>query len=671
MKMKKLLYITFIMLPLYAAAQKKEAQVAFNGYKGNYILNLFKPASAAHPDGEVVGFRLDRKSTKESNWQTLQIFSSPANYDELVLNLEKGKRLAYEYHPENAYNIDEIWPIYKKTFTYDSLAPFITQQQLAIAFNLVLVDTTANQNSSYQYRVIQLKRDGSTYGNYTSLPVSTTENLVNAERPKASSRQVTGGIFRLGFKAKANHELPQALLIKRKSETDVRFERVQLSYSVESTADSVTYTLIDDQARPDALYQYTITPVNRFGGGGKSVSDTLSVNSISQKMLLPKAFEAVGDSIKKQVVLTWGFLKPELISMVKIYRSEEYEDGYVYLGASNGSNYLDKSIIPGKKYYYYLIASDQLGRSSERSVKVYALVQNENKPTSPMYVEAVQSANGVLLSWQDYNPEIRGFKIYKTYEIDGKLMPLDYYIYFDRKLEGKYSFTDTAKNTNALVGYAVVAESLSNVESDFSKLVYVRQEVSGSAIEVPMLLDFIKDKKSVRIFWRADNRNLNISGFNIYKKVGSAGYIKVNNVPINSSKTSYTDVASALDEAIQYKLTAVSTTGKESGFSNELEVNAGASVTYAPSSLKSSYNENRTAIVLNWQPSQSTVAKYEIYRFARGDEPVKIAETDGPKTSYTDNGFTKEKLNYYFVVAVSSNGIASGPSNQTFKGAVK
>lgn len=662
--MKKLIYIFALILPLAVAAQKKEAKVAFSGYKGNYIYNLFKPASAAHPDGEVVGFRLDRKLATEANWQAIQTFASPANYNELANSIEDGKRKAYEYKVENAYNIDDVWPVYQKTFRYDSLSVYLTQQHLAIGFKVLLVDTTANLSNNYQYRVVQLKRDGSEYGKYISQPVSKNLGMLAINKPKANKREVMGGVFRLSFAAKVGTEAPQALLIRRKGEGDKDFKRIELMYSIEQARDSVFYNVIDDNARADALYQYTVTPVNRFGGAAKVVSDTLSVNSISQKMLIPKAFVAVIDSVKKQINLSWGFIKPELISMVKIYRSESYEDGYSYLASTNQAFYEDKSIIPGKKYYYYLIISDQLGRSSERSTKAYALMQNAEKPDAPLYVEVIKTEKGNKISWQDYNLGNRGYKVFRTNQLDGELVPIDTFVYLDRKLEGKYSFIDTAKNNSGLIGYAVVAETMSNVQSGFSKTVYLKQEAKTTNLSAPLLLDFQKDKKTVRIFWQQNARNTNISGFNVYRKIGEKQYVKVNRTLINADKTTFTDSLMVNGQDLFYKITSVSISGKESEASNEIQTDF-LTMVYPPSSLKSSFNVDKSAIELFWQPSQSEISAYEIYRFTRGSEPVKIGSSKG-QANFIDKGFEKEKVNYYYVVSLANNGNTSVPSNQTF-----
>lgn len=665
LKMKRIIYLYILLFPSIVFAQRREAEVAFNGYKGNYIFNLFKPASAQHPDGEVIGFRLDRKLITEPNWQVLSKFESPSNYNDLEKQYESAKSKAFEYVPENEYSVNEIWPIYKKTFTYDSLSIYLTQQSLALACNLLLIDTTANPSLTYQYKVVQLKKDGTEYGNYTSTPVS-NKNIINAYKPKSFSREIIGSVFRLTYKAKLSTEIPVALLVNRKLENENKFQRVLAKYAIEQQGDSLIYTVVDDQVSSNSLYQYTITPVNRFGGGGSVSSDTLSVNAMDKKMLLPKAFTAFVDSTKQQINLSWGFLKPELISLVKVYRSENYEDGYEYVGSTNQGAFADKSIVPGKKYYYYLTVSDNLGRSSERSTKIYALMQSIIKPTVPLYIEVAKGDKGNVISWQDYNLENRGYKIYRSNQIGGTLIPLGDYIYVDKKLEGKYSFIDTTKNVNEITGYAVTAESMSNLESEFSKIVYLKQATELKNLVAPNLLDYVKDKNTVRIFWQQDNQNFGLIGFNVYRKIDNSAFIKINKKPIDVSKSAFTDSLTINNQELSYRITAISLNGTETAASNELLVNF-AGIVYAPKNLKSFYTTNNTAISLEWQPAQSTIAKYEIYRYTRGEEPVKIAEVKASAISYLDDKYQKGKNNYYYLVSVSANGKTSLPSNETYK----
>lgn len=662
--MKSIITTLLILILATNGFAQKDANVAFSGYKGNYIYNLFKPASPEHPDGDVIGFRLDRKAVTERNWQTLQKFNTPQSYMELLNNLSKAIPKVYEYNPATAYGAESIWPIFKKTFRYDSLSVYLSQQHMAAAFNILLIDSGVNRNLAYQYKVVQIKRDNTEGLSYITASVNGTET-VNAARPKVKSRLTRGGNFNITFKATATQPITEALLIRRREGMKSEFKRIETFYMIEQTADSIFYTVVDENVNSEQVYQYTITPVTRFGGGGKAISDTVSATLISKDLLLPLQFTATADSVADQINLNWKFMRPELISVVNVFRSAEYEGGYENIGSSSDGSFIDRRSVTGKKYYYYLVINDKLGQNSLRSAKIYSLLHTTEKPSPPIYVEVQKTNSGNMISWQDFEQSTRGWYVYKTNQLEGKLVLASEFVFKEDKKKD-YSFTDTAKN-GGITGYAVVSESLSNVLGDFSPVVYIKQKVGMMPVIAPTIVDAAKSGDKYHIFWRDDAATVDlIAGYNVYRKLDDKGFVKINKVAIENSKSSYTDSVQSKGFKIIYKIAALDQSGKES--TSEEYVAAYESQIYPPSSLKAFLSGDKKLIRVNWQPSQSPVSKYEIYRFTRGKEPVKIAENNGENVSFIDTTFEKDVTNYYYVVAKGLNGGVSIKSNQAFAG---
>lgn len=658
--MKKILLILAI-LPLLLNAQQKEAKVAFSGYKGNYIYNLFKPASLQHPDGEVTGFRLDRKKRGEEAWKTLQTLSTPASLEELERNVARAKTTVFEYREETAYSVNEVWPVYKEHFNYDSLGVYLTQQHLALAFGVLLVDTTAVATENYQYRVVQLKRDGTEAGKYISLPVSSAS--FTAPAPKSIARSTSGGSFTMVFAAKKGTEPVEAILVKRKTAGGRAFARIVPYYTIETSADSTIFTVVDDQIGADELYSYTITPLNRFGGGTSSFSDTLHITNIEEKLLLPKAFTAKADSVRKCITLDWAFLNPDVIAVTKVYRSTAYENGYEYIGSSALGNFTDKTAVPGTKYYYYLTITDKMGRASEPGMKVYALMQDGAKHRAPMYVSLKAADKTVTVEWQDFDLATRGFKVYRTNGIGAELYPISNFIPAVKSSEGRYSFTD-ADRPGGTIGYAVVSESLSNVLSDFSNIQYLKK--NDAAPMAPSITEVSMDKNNVRIFWtRPNDSTYNTVGYNLLRQEGKGAFVKMNKGIISIAKSSFTDTSRIAGASYSYKMQAISGDGKTID-SDPYELSI-ATITGAPGTLKSFLDEQASLVLLEWQPAQGDISKYEIYRFSRGTDPSKIAEVDQRTLQYRDAIKQKDKTVYYFVVAVNKSGQSSVPSNEAYQ----
>jgi hypothetical protein len=76
-------------------------------------------------------------------------------------------------------------------------------------------------------------------------------------------------------------------------------------------------------------------------------------------------------------------------------------------------------------------------------------------------------------------------------------------------------------------------------------------------------------------------------------------------------------------------------------------------------------NGAQHSVVLNWNPSSSSVVGYFIYRSEGGSSSyAKINNSANPSTSYTDTGVTAGATYYYAVTSVNSNNVESGYSNQ-------
>ena len=82
-----------------------------------------------------------------------------------------------------------------------------------------------------------------------------------------------------------------------------------------------------------------------------------------------------------------------------------------------------------------------------------------------------------------------------------------------------------------------------------------------------------KGRWAVSLYW-SQNPESDLSGYNVYRSTTSgSGYQKINNSLISQSE--HTDKQVAENKAYYYVVTAVNTSGRESGYSNEVEVIVG------------------------------------------------------------------------------------------------
>lgn len=234
---------------------------------------------------------------------------------------------------------------------------------------------------------------------------------------------------------------------------------------------------------------------------------------------------------------------------------------------------------------------------------------------------------------------------------------------FKDSQKANYTFVDSITNSG-LVGYALVAENLSNLRSNFSKTSYIKAP-ENTVIVPTQILDIVKTDNKFRLFWRDDASTQNqITGYNIYRKTAKPDFVKINKYPIESTKQSYTDSVANTGFAVLYKIATLNQAGTEV-FSDEYLAEKQAQ-TLAPSSVKVFMATNKKAVYIKWQPSQSKVAQYQIYRFTRDTTAIKIADVTPEKFDFKDANYLKNQINYYYIIAIGANGTASIPSNQSF-----
>jgi len=308
-----------LIFPLGIYGQNQDA-IAFKGENGNYILNFYKPASAAHPDMDVIGFRLDRREVNSPRWEELRKFETPSNFEDFVLNYNTYKDKVFASNEQFASTLPEIWDRFAKTYTYDSLGFDLSYQTIALGFNLLLLDTTANPSKSYEYRVAQLK-----FNNVEGLVYTTNvvahDYIYSRQSPILRNKKAMNNYNKFSFYTTGTNDAVEGLLIKRKKESEREYTVLKPFYIVETKADSIIYDITDSDVQEGELYQYTVAAVNKFGGGAYAYSDTIELISYNEKFIIPKGVTLLTDTINHKNLLVWGYFKPEIISMSAVYRS--------------------------------------------------------------------------------------------------------------------------------------------------------------------------------------------------------------------------------------------------------------------------------------------------------------------------------------------------------------
>jgi formaldehyde-activating enzyme involved in methanogenesis len=307
----------------------------------------------------------------------------------------------------------------------------------------------------------------------------------------------------------------------------------------------------------------------------------------------------------------------EPIDVVGLIEYKIYKAG-VYYASTTDLTYTDSNLANGS-YQYYVTAMYGTGESVPTStvtavIGVIYPVQN---------VVAVATANSVDVSW-DAPADLGGLLTYRVRR-DGVL------------LEAVTTLTyNDSPLPNGTYTYSVIAHySFGDATSIEATPVNVLQAYAPSGLTAQ------SNGMSVELNWNQPTDIGGLTGYNIYKDGSFYDF---------SSTNSYDD-ANQVNGTYSYYVTALYGT-LESSASNT--VNSTVQVTYAPSNLTFTINDNEVSLDWSAPVDLGGFVNYNIYR-----DGSSIATTT--TTQYIDMNLANDVYNYY-VTAVYSFG-ESAPSN--------
>ncbi len=204
------------------------------------------------------------------------------------------------------------------------------------------------------------------------------------------------------------------------------------------------------------------------------------------------------------------------------------------------------------------------------------------------------------------------------------------------------------------VVYAFVAgqgvdELLANIDSAINRII------------TPEKLTAKPDENSVNLSW-SKSISPDVSAYKIYRsKTSGSGYSEI--AQVSSETNLYKDSSADKDSLSYYVVTAITSDGKESDYTNEIGSAPGA-IPPAPSDLKISTDPFGKPI-LSWDAVQNlSVSGYRIFRNSTGESPwTPIAKIDKRETSFIDKNTYAGDTYYYTVATINIYNWISDYSN--------
>jgi fibronectin type 3 domain-containing protein len=654
----RLLSIIASLLPSLCIYAQQNDDNTFAGNRAVFVYNAWPAASVASPDATGnTGFILQRRERSvATEWTTLQTFRSPESAGELMDRYNAARRLFPLY--ELRFDVGEAWRKWKQYKTYDSLLNEVGYPPGQMAFGILLADTTVQAGKTYQYRVLKANEtvtDKEKYaGNWVSYPAQ-----LAMPAPRFLRRQTEQNEIILEWSAKAR-TTGGWFTVYRATGDEKNFRPIAAFTNLAQRGDSIVFTIQDKKVAFSEMYRYYIMPVNAFGGGGNVLSDTIAATCMNPTTLLTPQYISTSEKLSpKAIVIHYLLPDPSYIGSVQVMRSTSFDDGYEEVGLAEpqDSLFTDYRIVTGKKYYYYLLMTDKMGRNSARSIKTFGLCQDTANSFPARFVTAERVPGGVKVSWQ--NPPdtnvVSGYYVCRSaggsesFERITTLLPLQ---------DSLNSYVDTSSLLQAatLYAYSVVSENTSNKVSGNSMIAYITPAAAAAptVLLTPQNVKLLAENKRARLIWY-DMRLVNATQafYNIYRRSDKdTGFIRISS-EYPASFTSYLDTTLEAGLGYVYAVEGADAAGHVSAqaITSKLYVAAQA----LPAPVISAFAAGKTVTVAWEEVADPRVSRYFIYRHARGEEPEKIGEAAASDHQFEDKRVAAGKTYYYYLQADAGN----------------
>ncbi|MBE5901082.1 MAG: hypothetical protein E7280_04155 [Lachnospiraceae bacterium] len=387
----------------------------------------------------------------------------------------------------------------------------------------------------------------------------------------------------------------------------------------------------------DGDYEYKADEIVRYSGFDPSKQ------AIAVAIMYSSYRETAYATINTPVVTTIpGRYEPIELSWTAVdgavsyhlYRSSG-QGYYTKIAELRETHYSDTNLEPGTTYYYKVAAVDsnsmETRKSAFKSVNVTAIPQTE--------ILSASSAEGdVTLQFKG----IEGVTQYKIYRSGSK--------------DGTYSCLESVYSSDGVV------EFVDDYDKTYGKTYYYKvRGVKGNDKRAPLSESMgIKTTMLTPELWSVSSKDRQVtlrwdetdqaSEYTIYRSDSVDGEYESVDV-VDGSETAYKSNILTADKKYFWKITATSSNGTESAFSNHKAITVAD--TPVPE-LRSVSNKDRS-IRLRWYPLQDAV-RYYVYRSTDGENYTRITKVSGKTFLYQSGKLTNGKKYYWMVKAVMKSG---------------
>ena len=345
---------------------------------------------------------------------------------------------------------------------------------------------------------------------------------------------------------------------------------------------------------------------------------------------------------------------------ISILRSENYDSKFEKIAdvPSADTVYIDRQVEPVKTYYYQLVINT-MNKKTCPSARVAGMMKPADMPAPAVGLHAENVKTGILLQWKTLDKQLFGCIVYRCNGYKGKMVQVSDLLKVPEDLNFNWLDSSMILNGKTVYSYSVKTISKGNIESRFSDTVSILPSLPVEAPIAPLHLRTRVIEKSIYISWD-DMYHLDpyIAGYNIFSRHGKNKWQQLNKELIKQNDNLYIDTTSPAGVIIEYAVESVDV------FSNKSPMSLPAAAVIetikppAPSGLV--VYKTDEGILLKWDGVLlDGLAGYKVYRTNDLNKTELIYTSKPDETSFLDKNVKKEVLWFYYITAVTKNGVES------------
>jgi len=311
--------------------------------------------------------------------------------------------------------------------------------------------------------------------------------------------------------------------------------------------------------------------------------------------------------------------------------------------------YLDYDVEEGEKYYYKVIAFDEVPNESPPSTEQFAIPKDVTPPPRPIdfTVESLPEGSEIRITWTlQPESEIEGYRLYFKDNQTGEFVLLK-----------TFNKTDNEYLQSGLINdrpyyYKIQSYDIIPNYSPFTSVITITpSDTFPPNKPVGLKVEAIDIGKALKISW-IPNTDHDLTGYRIYRYSDTSESVAELIMAVNRNTTSVIDNGLVDKQTYRYYITALDEVPNES---DKSAVESGMPddkiKPSTPKDLTISLSDNKERVILSWTPNnESDVQYYHIYRSTDNSEFIEYA-----KVSFSDSVFVDSNViggdTYYYKIA--------------------